>query len=192
MIRAHKYNMSKHPVLAAPARGRSKVETPLSLNEVRMLEGLVNSLQVDNQTVAFRIALYELQKRLEAAKAWLGMSSPATTAIHHKDRSEKVSFRINADELKVINKIAKELKISNKTVARLAIINLAIGTRSDRPEWRKLSGFCHKLSQSAAANQWKKDKKKDGAWDPLTGSSMGDSSRPTGRTRGCLPERPAL
>ena len=174
MIKAHKYNTSKHPVLAAPAKGRSKVETPLSLNEVRMLEGLVNSLQVDDQTVAFRIALYELQKRLVAAEVWLPMSSPTTTAIHHKDRSEKVSFRINADELKVIDKIAKQFKISNKTVARFAIINMAKGTRSDRAEWRKLSGNCYKLSQGEAANQWKKEKKKDGAWDPLTGSSMED------------------
>ena len=173
MIRAHKYDVINHPVMAIPAKGRSKIEFPVTQQEADMLNGLVNSFQVDSPALAFRIALYETQKRLQLAEGFVRLADPHTKDKTHCGRTQKLSLRINADDLKVITKIAKKLGISNKTAARLTIINLAKGTRSDAATWRSISG-CKKLTQTEVANTWKKDKKKDGAWDKDASSSMED------------------
>ena len=90
-----------------------------------MLNGLVNSFQVDSPALAFRIALYETQKRLQLAEQFVGMADPQTTDKTHCGRTQKLSLRINADDLKVITKIAKKFVKAYQQAQKNAIADPA-------------------------------------------------------------------
>ena len=61
-IKSHRYDTTKHPVVTTKANARRTLKFPASTQEAQLLEGLTNTLQVDQQT-ALRIALYEACKR---------------------------------------------------------------------------------------------------------------------------------
>nr|BDD46744.1 hypothetical protein 15 [bacterium] len=161
-IKSHRYDTSKHPIVTGKANARRTLKFPVSIQEAQLLEGLTNTLQVDQQT-ALRIALYEACKRPQEAADVVQLASPTSTVKGHTQRNTSVVEKITADEAKALKSLAKSLGISEKAAARLSLIWMAKGTRSDRKEWKKFSG-CKKLGQDAIANQWQADKKTSGEW----------------------------
>ena len=167
-IKSHRYDTTKHPVVTTKANARRTLKFPASTQEAQLLEGLTNTLQVDQQT-ALRIALYEACKRPQQASEAVQLASPATTVKGHTQRNTNISTKITADKATALKSLAKSLGISEKAAARLSLIWMAKGTRSDRKEWKKFSG-CQKLGQDAIAAQWQKDKKSSGEWSKVGGS----------------------
>ncbi len=171
-FKQHRYNTANHPIVISVVANRSKLEFPVSKQEAQMLDGLATALQVDKQT-ALRIALYEGCKAPEQVELVLIRANPSTKIAGHTGRNSKTTIKLPATENKELKALAKALNISDKQAGRACLIMLARAVKSDKPEWRQLSG-CKKLTQRELGAAWKEAKKEEGTWDNTKGSTLGN------------------
>lgn len=172
-IKSHRYkDIHNHPALEGGSRKNRKVEFKVSQQEEKRIEGLINTLQCKTKADVIRIAIYEAHKALSEAEQHLCRGNALSKIAGHTGRSRMLSVKVTTEDINRLKEIAKAWKVNEKTAARTAMIFLSIVTRSDRKEWRNLSG-CKKLNQGEAMNLWKAQKKEAGEWSDDAGSSLG-------------------
>ena len=151
-----RFDTSKHPIITNTDKPRFKLACLISHQENQRLNGLINTLQVEERE-AIRIALYECCLReAKELEPFIDQAKTITKARGHTSRNLQLTARATESEKKNAQAKAKELEITEKEMIRLAIIWLGATTKDG--SLKRLTNS-KRLSDIECAKQWNKEKK---------------------------------
>ena len=151
-----RFDTSKHPINSNTDKPRFKLSCLISHQENQRLNGLINTLQVEERE-AIRIALFECcLKDGKELEPFIDQAKSTTKACGHTSRNLQLTARASEDEKKNAQAKAKELGITEKEMIRLAIIWL--GAKTKDGSLKKLTNS-KRLSDIECAKQWNTEKK---------------------------------
>ena len=127
----HLFVTDNHPIRKSTEKCSSSIESLFSQQEIEQINGITNSLQCEMRD-AVRIALFEVAKELQAAKAsTYEKANAGSTVKGHEGRKMTRRFSLPKSEKNQAEQAAKELGITIKEFLRLAIIWLADGIKEE-------------------------------------------------------------
>jgi hypothetical protein len=151
-----RFDTSKHPIITNVDKPRFKLACLISHQENQRLNGLINTLQVEERE-AIRIALFECCLRDEKElEPFIDQAKTITKARGHQTRNLQLTARATEDEKKNAQAKAKELGITEKEMIRIAIIWLGAMTKDG--SLKRLTKS-KRLSDIECAKQWNKENK---------------------------------
>jgi len=153
-IKQHRFDTSKHPCVVSEEKCASPLRAMFSPNELKMLDGLTNVLQVSERE-AIRIALYEMVRAtttnpLEHKDKCLLVSD----APNHTGRNKAVSVRIPKVEQVSAMDYCQQFGLKSSEGIRLAVIWLAHSVRNGEL-WRLTKS--PKIGQDELAKAWSRE-----------------------------------
>ena len=152
----HLFITEKHPVRQSEEKCSSSIESLFSQQEIEQIKGITNSLQCERRD-AIRIALFEVAKELQEAKAKTYEKAKAGSTVKgHEGRKTTTRFNLPKSEKNQAEQAAEELGITIKEFLRLVVIWLADGIKEESITRLTKS---KRLGKDEVAKQWSRANK---------------------------------
>lgn len=131
-IKQHRFDTTNHPVHQVTEKRSSRIQVKVTAEENKMLQGLARMVEGD-ETLAFRIALYEAQQaQFPDLLRWSPYASMGSTRNGHKNRRTKLTIAVTSDERSQLQALAADLQLQEMECARLLFIWLSKSVRSEK------------------------------------------------------------